>query len=313
MVRHDGLLGPVTLVARGRDLRTGPDGRAVEVDAALVEAEVTFRERVVERLELAPPVPATAALIGTSMRSGFRRRVEELLPGRGGDLVHQLLDDLPTAMLVGGVAVHVAGVMPQKPNPASFPVDLCAGYAAGGTLQERLATTGMPRDLPRQAAPSLPAPDDPDSWHRLDPLPPHSVRRVRRIDVWREPAAGATGPTAGMEAFFRDSHTDEDATETVVHEYVVRAGMDLATGTFTACEADYGALPWPECPAALASAGRLVGTTASGLRERVRAELSGPTTCTHLNDVLRSLEPVPALLEQLDLLTADHPRDPRTS
>ncbi|HWI43177.1 MAG TPA: DUF2889 domain-containing protein [Nocardioides sp.] len=300
MLRHDGLLGPVTLVARGRDLRTDQDGRPVEVDAARIQALVTFRDRVIEQLELDPPVPATAALVGVSMRSGFRRRIEELLPGRRGDVVHQLLDDLPTGMLVGGVAVHVAGVLPQKADAARFPVDLCAGYAADGTLQELLTTTGMPRNLPRQAAPPLPATDDPDSWHRLDPLPPHSVRRVRRIDVWHE-----SGSPAGIEAFFRDSHTDEDGTESVVHEYVVRAALDVGTGAFTACEADYGALPWPECPAALASAGRLVGTTAADLRERVRTEFSGPTTCTHLNDTLRSLEPVPALL---DLLAADHPR-----
>lgn len=302
MVRPDGLLGPVRLSARGRDLRTDVDGRTTEVDAAHVTALVSFADRVVQRLDLAPPVPEAEALVGSSMRSGFRRRVEEVLPGRGDRLVHQLLDDLPTAILVSGVAVHVAGVLPREPRPGSFPVDLCAGYAAGGTLQPHLATTGMPRDLPRQPAPPLLDVEDPDAWHALEPLPAHSVRRVRHIDVWRDAPAAA-----GVEAFFRDSHTDDRGEETVVHEYVVRARLDLGSGTFTACEADYGALPWPECPAALASAGRLVGTTAAGLRERVRSEFSGPTTCTHLNDTLRSLEPVSALL---DLLPAAHPRTP---
>jgi hypothetical protein len=31
------------------------------------------------------------------------------------------------------------------------------------------------------------------------------------------------------------------------------------------------------------------------LRPQVRAELVGPTTCTHLNDTLRGIEDVPAL------------------
>ena len=40
---------------------------------------------------------------------------------------------------------------------------------------------------------------------------------------------------------------------------------------------------------------RLIGRPVSDLRPRVRAELTGTTTCTHLNDTLRSLEDVAAL------------------
>jgi hypothetical protein len=35
--------------------------------------------------------------------------------------------------------------------------------------------------------------------------------------------------------------------------------------------------------------------TAAGLRKRVREQLVGPSTCTHLNDTLRALEDVPEL------------------
>jgi hypothetical protein len=54
-------------------------------------------------------------------------------------------------------------------------------------------------------------------------------------------------------------------------------------------------LPWVDCPAAL-SASRLAGLPESGLRRHVRDTFLGTSTCTHLNDTLRSLEDIPALL-----------------
>jgi hypothetical protein len=45
------------------------------------------------------------------------------------------------------------------------------------------------------------------------------------------------------------------------------------------------------------SAGRLAGNPVAGLRQHVRDTFLGTSTCTHLNDTLRSLEDIPALLE----------------
>jgi hypothetical protein len=45
----------------------------------------------------------------------------------------------------------------------------------------------------------------------------------------------------------------------------------------------------------VASARRIVGTTADDLRSRVRTDLTGTSTCTHLNDMLRSLADLPVL------------------
>ena len=75
----------------------------------------------------------------------------------------------------------------------------------------------------------------------------------------------------------------------MVHEYLVSGRIDRGDRTFTAVRAEALVLPWVECPNALASAGRLVGTPISDLRARVRAEFVGVSTCTHLNDTLRSL------------------------
>ena len=58
-------------------------------------------------------------------------------------------------------------------------------------------------------------------------------------------------------------------------------------------------LPWPECPAAEASVERVLGLEVAVLRDHVRHELRGVGTCTHLNDVLRSLADLPRLVAAL--------------
>ena len=55
-------------------------------------------------------------------------------------------------------------------------------------------------------------------------------------------------------------------------------------------------LPRAQCPAAVASAERIPGTTFDDLRLRVRRELVGTASCTHLNDTLRALADLGALL-----------------
>jgi len=51
---------------------------------------------------------------------------------------------------------------------------------------------------------------------------------------------------------------------------------------------------------AVASADRLRGTTFDDLRLRVRRELVGTASCTHLNDMLRSLADLDALLPRTE-------------
>jgi hypothetical protein len=54
-------------------------------------------------------------------------------------------------------------------------------------------------------------------------------------------------------------------------------------------------LPWQECPGAIGSATRIQGMTLSAMRDRVRAEFVGISTCTHLNDTLRAIADLDAL------------------
>ena len=95
-----------------------------------------------------------------------------------------------------------------------------------------------------------------------------------------------------VDVFFRDSVMSPEGEETVVHEYTVDATVDPETMTVVACSAVPRVLPWRECPQAIGSAGRIVGVRVVDLRPEVRTELVGPSTCTHLNDVLRGLEDV---------------------
>ena len=295
-LRPDGLLGDVHLAAVGRDLWTGPAGQTEVVARASVDAVVAFvADRALRSLRVDPPAgppDRLDRLDGRRVSSGFRRTLDEALPAepQAESLRYQLLDDLPTAVLVSGYAMGAGGLhAPKGSLNLHNNADICAGWATGATIlveSERLGHVPYSRG-PR--APSLLSADDPDAWHAVGPMGPHGMRRWRRMDVWR-PAA--RGPFR-VDAFFRDSHLDAAGVETIVHEYEVLAGLDCSSMEFTDVRVDIGVLPWPECPGAAASATRLIGTTPDDLRTRIRGEFIGTSTCTHLNDTLRALAALP--------------------
>jgi hypothetical protein len=117
------------------------------------------------------------------------------------------------------------------------------------------------------------------------------MRRHRRLDVY-----GDT-PTR-IDAMFRDTHVDPEGLETVLHEYSVDATVDDAL-QITSIRATPRVLPWNECPWAAASATRLEGERVQGLRRSVRDNFHGVETCTHLNDMLRSLADITPLVALL--------------
>jgi len=188
----------------------------------------------------------------------------------------------------------------DAPSPAARMMaaqdDLCAGWAHDGTMMVAIRATG---DVPVPTGPPAPVlerPDDPWAWHAMEPLPPHGMRRRRRLDVVAPEAAD--GPYL-LDAHFRDSHWDESGAESVVHEYTVSGTVDRSGGRVLDIGARAHVLPWVECPGALASADRLSGMPVSELRNHVRREFRGTSTCTHLNDTLRSLGDVHVLVDGL--------------
>lgn len=277
------------MLADGRDLRTASDGETDVVDGAHVELQVSPRDYAVARITAEPSHPGLATLMGVRVAGGFRQAVSDALPGEraSGSVRFQLLDDLPTALLVSGYAVQVGGLVARVPTTLlRTRADLCSGWAVDATMMSAIRRDEVLPTPHGPVAPPLRPAGDEVGWHEFEPLPPHGMRRLRRLDVWLE--AGV----AMAEGYFRDSHMNGDLVETVLHEYTVRAAFDPGTGRFLWCTADAGALPWPECPAAAGSAARLAGAPAEGLRGRVRDTFVGTTTCTHLNDTLRSLEDV---------------------
>jgi hypothetical protein len=337
MLRPDGLLGPLVLSGRARDLATGPDGSGIVLATSECEARIAFAGgRLLTEITTTPDRPALQALLGQRVSSGFRAAVMAADPGLSAEdgLLNLLLDDFPVATLVSGHAIGagLAGAgrtalslaeatgQPQASLPASggsasspaqrpglappsgrpqFRRNLCAGFADGGTIMNDVDATGRPPLVTGPPAPPLRT-DDHLGWHETGPLPPHAMRRSRRMDVM-------PGPLASIDVLYRDSHVDGDGAETIVHEYTVSAAVDTADGVLVWCAATPRVLPWVECPAAAMSAGRLAGSAVAGLRQHVRDAFLGTSTCTHLNDTLRSLEDIPALLE---LAGSHHPQRP---
>ena len=288
------------MFARGRDLLTSADGGTTVLGNAALELTIAYTsQRGIVAISCDPPVDALEQLVGVRASTGFRQAVDDALPGerQSGSLRFQLLDDVPTAALVSGYALGAGGVHAPRSELALQQADLCAGWATGATILTDIEINGRPPVVTGPEAPSIETPEDAWGWHEVALLPAHGMRRRRRLDVWRE--NDGDHELGRVDGFFRDSHMDANGCETVVHEYGISASIDLETMQFNACDASVGALPWVECPVAAASAGRLVGAPADGLRTWVRNTFLGPTTCTHLNDTLRSLEDVPALLASL--------------
>jgi hypothetical protein len=342
MLRPDGVRRDLRLHGAGRDILTAADGTVTVLDEATMHVVVDYLDAVsVTAITTTPSIPGLQEVRGRSAATGFRAAVDAAIDvaAHRGRPVYQLLDDIPVATLVSGYAVGFAGGHPGGDEggagggaaggagggagggSAGVPVagrderpwrradgmaelqvaDLCAGFQAGGTIMRAReeGTRGAGGAVTGPVAPSIERADDPWAWHAFGALPPDGMRRRRRIDVRRH----ADDPgLVEVDALFRDSHMGDDGYETIVHEYVVVALVDLRSMTFRHAEAVPRVLPWYECPQAAASAARLVGRTLDALRPAVRAEFLGPTTCTHLNDTFRALEDVAVLARALPVV-----------
>lgn len=283
------------LTASARDLYTDSAGGARVVDAVHLTADVDRgRGSRLTEIEVSPQALGIPALLGHPVTSGFRALVATELPDHAEACtpLYLLLDDLPVAALISGYAYQLDPEFGPKIRVPAPPRDLCAGWAVGATMMNAI-DAGHP--LPLATGPVAPdlGTTDQWAWHEMPAMPPVSMRRRRRLDV-----SEVDGHWA-IDAMFRDSWVDPDGVETVVHEYAAAATVQPDKHVVVAVEATPRVLPWPECPAAAASAVRLLGTPVDDLRARVRNEFLGTSTCTHLNDMLRSLADVPALARHL--------------
>jgi len=266
------------------------DLRARDADSEGVHGEIRVRAHLTDRV-IDDIDNGLEELVGSRVGPGFRSTVGRLFPEdvERGSLLHLLLDDWVGAALVSGYSVQHAAIslgIEEKigPGVADHMAGICAGFASDASLVPYAKRNGT---IPSVHGPIAPPLDDLE-MHSVEPLRAHGMRRFRRLDL---------SPDAGFSAHFRDSHVDGDGVETIVHEYTVVGALDTSTRTITSVDASVQVLPWQECPGAIGSAARAEGMTLAELRGRIRGEFVGTSTCTHLNDTLRALADLDALLD----------------
>lgn len=293
--------GEVMLVLAGgaRDLLTTADGGRV-MASGVVEAEIGFDRRVMA-VRTEPRRRETDALVGVPAGSGFRRQIDAVLPDERGTTLGLLLDDIPVATLISGYATlrsaaAAGGAAVRTPDAAAMArsvlarmSDTCSGWRSGGTAVRQIADgSGMQmQDCP--PAPTLGV-TDPLAWHDQPRLSIGAMRRRRRIDVRSGPGGWV------VDAMFRDTYGETAGFESVLHEYSLTAMVSGDDLRVTDVEVVPRVLPFAECPWAAQNVRRLVGHPVASLRREVPVLLASVDGCTHLNDLLRALADVPALI-----------------
>lgn len=290
---HPAGTGSSDVQLRGRDVVAREAGVDV-LDHVALRAHLA--DRVIDAIDLIDDTDddRLAGLAGHRVGPGFRSTVTRVLPDEAAraSLLHLLLDDWAGAALVSGYAQQVEAAITgdEEQLPVSVTDNLagiCAGFAQDASMITYAQRTGY---IPSVRGPLAPPLDG--VRHDVEPLRPHGMRRYRRMDLRPGDATSAE-----FDAHFRDSHVGADGTETVLHEYTVAGVVGLPARTVASVEATVRVLPWQECPGAISSALRIRGMALSDLRRRIKGELVGTSTCTHLNDTLRCLGDLDALLE----------------
>lgn len=265
------------------------DLRARDASTERVLGEVRVRAHLTDRV-IDDIDNGLDQLVGSRVGPGFRATVGRLFADEAErtGLLHLLLDDWVGAALVSGYGVQHAAItlgIEEKlgPGVADRMAGICAGLAPDASLVPYAKRNGVIPSVHGPIAPPLAGLE----MHAVEPLRAHGMRRFRRLDL---------SPDDRFSAHFRDSHVDGEGMETIVHEYTVVGALDTSTRTVTSVDASVHVLPWQECPGAIASASRVEGMTLSDMRSRIRTELVGTSTCTHLNDTLRAIADLDALL-----------------
>ncbi|MGV0644422.1 DUF2889 domain-containing protein [Mycolicibacterium sp. XJ2546] len=266
-------------------------GGADTLDRVAIHARL--HNRIIADLSAVPYDDRLSRLVGHRVGPGFRSTVTELLPEdvERASLLNLLLDDWVGAALVSGYALqHTAIELGAERELPAGTVDRMTGICAGFAPDASLVSYARRNDIiPTARGPVAPVLD---SAHAVEPLRPNGMRRYRRLDLHPADAGSAE-----FDAHFRDSHVDSDGLETIVHEYTVTGVVDTSTRTIASVRAEVRVLPWQECPGAIGSAQRVQGISLMELRDRIRREFVGTTTCTHLNDTLRAIGDLHALFE----------------
>jgi len=289
LIQGDRDAGRVMIRGAARDLRTGSEAAdATVVAAATVETQLDAA-LTVQRLVTTPEL-STLHLVGRTIGRGFRAALDEAVPAErdASTPLYLLLDDLPVILVITGYARQFSDDV-RGGSEAGRLRNVCAGFRDEGVMMRSFDERGtIPISIGPVAGP-LGRDDDPLAWHEIGELAPGAMRRRRLVEV-----RGGAEPT--FYAYFRDTYRASlDEPEIVMHEYQIHGSLDADGHTVSSCVADPLTLPWPECPHAAGSAAWIVGQTTDDIRDVVRVRFRGTDTCTHLNDLIRSLGDLSAL------------------
>lgn len=287
------------MIGRARDLITPTDEKPPITAAAAAFVISASSQREILSIVTEPRHPRELDLIG--VRAGGASR-EALLTALGdvvGTPLYQLLDDFAGASLVARwiwTEWNPDGMRQMREQGATGGfkaprTNICVGFADGSSALGALyRTEAAPPD--RTMVLPLENPQDPHGWHEMLAAEGPTMRRARRIDVWRD------GDLIHAEVGFQDSGNAPDGARVAVHEYRVQAtvGADMIVRSLQASPL---ILPFAECPGASIKVAAMVGQPIREFRQRVIDMLPGPHGCTHLNDVLRALSDVPDLASRL--------------
>ena len=287
---------------RARDLYSGDDtsepqvlsieSLSADISAARQVSSISASQNNAE-LEPLNSLPL-GGLFRKAMAETLRREVEQ------STLLHRLLDDIVGASFVTGASFHAWGLVEpndqqeMKPEKGGFDrTGTCLTFAPGSPV---LLPNGQAR-VEGMNHPEVEAPmynGDPNAWHQLEEVEGPNHMRTRRMDLWEEDGM------LHVDAAFQDSAALPDRDERMVfHEYQLEAEIEPDTFILKSVKAETGALPFSSCLQAPATAQSMVGQPLLDFRRSVPTQLRGVAGCTHLNDVLRSLQDVTAMSEIL--------------
>jgi hypothetical protein len=293
-----GMTEPLRIEGRARDAFTPAAGSPPEtVGAARLEARIGA-DRTIEAIDATPRPDGIDELVGSRGGGHLRGALAEIVPEerRAGTPLYLLLDDLSGTSLIAGVAWSRWPLDEEVRRPRASGEQMagvCIGFRPGSRALVEVEQD-MRRQLRTRPVGPLVREDDPEGWHELPPLPDVSTRRARFIDVWLD------DDVVMIDAGFQDSVGDPDHHRVGIHEYRLGATADRATLTLQSIDPDPRILPFRECPAAVDTASRLVGTPIADLRQTVLEQLARTNGCTHLNDAVRALAEVPVLVSALE-------------
>lgn len=298
----DGREGDMRLVGRARDMVTPKSG-----GAGVVCGEDSFvarlkADRTITAIEADPPRSGMARLVGERGGGRLRGVLGEVLPEErdGATPLYLILDDISGASLVAGWAwsqwdadwlarMRAAIDDPQIAKFMKDRTNVCIGHVPGSSAFDFEAPSRSSDPTP---APDLRRADDPDGWHAFTDQNSVGLRRARRIDI-------TVDDLIRVDSAFQDSGSTPQGGRAALHEYGLTVTADPKSLRVLSITAEPRVLPFVECPSATHNLTRLIGSPLQALRETVLAELPGPAGCTHLNDALRALAEVPALVKRL--------------